>query len=152
MEKIKISRTITEDIEALADLLFILFTQEADFKPDRENQINGLKILINDPGKGFILGAKENETIIGMVSVLKVVSTAEGGEVGILEDMIVSPSYRGMGIGSSLLAAAIEMAKKEKLTRLTLLTDLSNHRAINFYKRAGFVKSVMTPLRLYLDK
>lgn len=152
MEKIKINRATVEDIESLSDLLFILFTQEADFKPNRENQLKGLKLLIDNSDKGFVLNAKENEKIIGMVSVLKVVSTAEGGEVGILEDMIISPSCRGLGIGSSLLAGAIEMAKKEKLTRLTLLTDLSNHRAINFYRRAGFAKSVMTPLRLYLDK
>ena len=149
MEKIKINRATAEDIESLTDLLFILFTQEADFKPNRGNQLKGLKLLIDNSDKGFVLNAKENEKIIGMVSVLKVVSTAEGGEVGILEDMIVSPSYRGHGTGSLLVAGAIEMAKKEKLTRLTLLTDLSNHRAINFYKRAGFVESVMTPLRLY---
>ncbi len=140
-----------EDIEALTDLLFMLFIQEADFKPDRQNQIKGLKIIISNPDKGFILSAKENGKIVGMVSVLRIVSTAEGGEVGILEDMVVSPSHRGQGIGSLLLAAAIEMAKAEQLTRLTLLTDLSNHRAIVFYKRSGFVQSAMTPLRLYLE-
>lgn len=152
MEKIKINTATVEDIEALADLLFILFIQEADFKPDRQNQIKGLEILIGNPDKGFVLSAKKNDKIVGMVSVLRVVSTAEGGEVGILEDMVVSPFYRGLGIGSLLLAAAIEMAKAEQLTRLTLLTDLSNHRAIDFYTRFGFAQSAMTPLRLYLDK
>lgn len=151
MEKIKINTAEMEDIEALGDLLLILFTQEADFQPDRENQIKGLRILIENPDKGFVLSAKENGKIIGMVSVLKVVSTAEGGEVGILEDMIVSPSCRGLGIGSLLLAAALDTAKTKKLTRLTLLTDLSNHRAINFYKKSGFIQSAMTPLRIYLD-
>ena len=151
MGKIKINLAGMEDIEALADLLFILFTQEADFKPDRQNQINGLQILIENPDKGFVLSAKENGKVVGMVSVLKVVSTAEGGEVGILEDMIVSPSCRGLGIGSSLLTAAIERAKTENLKRITLLTDLSNQRAIDFYKRSGFIQSAMTPLRLYLD-
>lgn len=150
MEKIKINIAEVPDIEALADLLFILFTQEADFKPNRQNQINGLGLLIADPDKGFLLSAKENGKIVGMVSVLKVVSTAEGGEVGILEDMVVSPSHRGLGIGSSLLAAAIERAKAGNLKRITLLTDLSNQGAIEFYRRAGFIQSAMTPMRLYL--
>lgn len=150
MEKIKINIAEVTDIEALADLLFILFTQEADFEPDRQNQIKGLQILIEDPNKGFVLSAKANGKIVGMVSVLRVVSTAEGAEVGILEDMVVSPSHRGLGIGSSLLAAAIERAKAGKLKRITLLTDLSNLRAIEFYQRAGFVQSAMTPMRLYL--
>ena len=151
MEKIEISIAEVADIEALADLLFILFTQEADFEPDRQNQINGLQILIEDPDKGFVLSAKENGKIVGMVNVLKVVSTAEGGEVGILEDMIVSPSHRGLGIGTSLLTAAIDRAKTENLKRITLLTDLSNQRAIDFYQRSGFIQSAMIPLRLYLD-
>lgn len=38
---------------------------------------------------------KENDAIIGMVSILWSISTALGGKVAFLEDMIVSPSYRG---------------------------------------------------------
>lgn len=152
MENIDICTATMEDIESLGDLLSILFTQESDFYPDRDKQIKGLSTIIGHPDRGFILSAKKGGKIVGMVSVLKIVSTAEGGEVGILEDMIISPSHRGQGIGSSLLAAAIEIAKAEQLTRLTLLTDLSNHRAIDFYTRFGFAQSAMTPLRLYLDK
>lgn len=150
MGNIEIDTAGVDDIEALADLLFILFTQERDFEPERAKQVKGLSILISHPDKGFVLRARKGGKIVGMVSVLKIVSTAEGGEVGILEDMIISPSCRGNGLGSLLLRAAIEMAKAENLKRLTLLTDLSNHSAIAFYKRAGFVQSSMTPLRLYL--
>lgn len=150
MENIDICTATMEDIESLADLLSILFTQESDFYPDRDKQIKGLSSIIGHPDRGFILSAKKGGKIVGMVSVLKIVSTAEGGEVGILEDMIISPSCRGSGIGSLLLRAAIERSKADALKRLTLLTELSNHKAIAFYKRAGFTHSSMTPLRLYL--
>jgi ribosomal protein S18 acetylase RimI-like enzyme len=147
MSSIQIHPAYDSDIESLADLLFLLFTQESDFKPDRDKQIKGLKLIINNPDKGFILVAKDGHTIAGMVSILKLISTAEGGEVGILEDMIVYPDYQGMGIGSQLIKQATAVSRKEKLTRLTLLTDKANIKAIDFYVKHEFNMSEMIPLR-----
>jgi ribosomal protein S18 acetylase RimI-like enzyme len=147
MTSIQIHPAVDSDIESLADLLFLLFTQESDFKPDRNKQIKGLQLIIHNPDKGFILVAKDGQTIVGMVSVLKLISTSEGGEVGILEDMIVHPNYQGMGIGSKLIAEAIITSRKEKLTRLTLLTDKTNIKAIAFYAKHEFNMSEMIPLR-----
>ena len=150
MTSIQIHPAADSDIESLADLLYLLFTQESDFKPDRNKQIKGLQLIINNPDKGFILVAKDGQTIVGMVSVLKLISTAEGGEVGMLEDMIVHPDYQGMGVGSELINEAIAISKKEKLTRLTLLTDRTNDKAIDFYLKHEFKLSEMIPLRRLL--
>jgi ribosomal protein S18 acetylase RimI-like enzyme len=147
MTSIQIHPASDSDVEALADLLFLLFTQESDFKPDRNKQIKGLQLIINNPDKGFILVAEDGQTIAGMVSILKLISTAEGGEVGLLEDMIVHPDYQGIGVGSELIKEAISIAKTEKLTRLTLLTDKTNIKAIDFYVKHEFNISEMIPLR-----
>lgn len=141
---------VIEDVPALADLLTLLFLQEADFSPDLFKQQAGLKNIINDPGIGNIFVLKDKDVVIGMVSLLYTVSTALGGRVAILEDLILGTDQRGKGNGALLLNAAIKFAKEIGCLRITLLTDPTNHRAIQFYQQNGFVKSAMKPMRLIL--
>jgi len=81
---------------------------------------------------------------------LYTMSTALGGRVAILEDMVVHPKHRNKGYGSLLLKAAITLAEQNNCLRITLLTDLKNNSAIKFYRQQGFVQSAMTPMRLML--
>jgi GNAT superfamily N-acetyltransferase len=140
-----------DDIPQLVELLTILFAQEADFTPDPEKQARGLKMILDEPGLGAIFVARADGAIVGMVSLLYAVSTAEGGRVCWLEDMVVRSDRRHAGIGSRLLHYAIDFARAHSFTRITLLTDRGSDRAIRFYSRHGFRPSAMTPLRLYLD-
>lgn len=139
------------DIPQLADLLTILFTQEADFTPDRAKQIRGLQLIVEAPDRGRIFVARRGAEVLGMVSLLCSVSTAQGTLVCWLEDMVVRPEHRGGGLGRRLLQYAIREAKALGFTRITLLTDRVNDAAIRFYRRHGFCESAMVPLRLYLD-
>ncbi len=146
MTEIKIA-TINQ-IPELIHLLNVLFTQEEDFIPDPNKQRLGLMQIILNPDKGHILVLIENGKIIGMVNLLYTISTAMGGKVAILEDMILDPEKRGLGQGTTLLQAAIDFAKQRSCLRITLLTDVTNKAAIRFYQKLGFVQSGMTPLRM----
>jgi len=77
-------------------------------------------------------------------------STALGGRVALLEDMVVRPDARGRGAGSLLLRAAVEFARAAGCLRITLLTDADNAAAQRFYARHGFGQSAMIPMRLPL--
>lgn len=100
------------DIEQLADLLAILFAQEADFTPDRDKQRRALQAILAAPQVGRIFVARgEESAVLGMVSLLASISTAEGGPVAWLEDMIVRPDARGQGLGSRLIEYAINQAR-----------------------------------------
>lgn len=138
------------DIPQLCELLGILFAQEAEFAPDAARQTAALKQIIEHRETGRILVLRQDENILGMVSLLFTVSTACGGRVALLEDMIMRLEYRNNGLGSKLLQAAIELAKHEGCLRLTLLTDRANDSAIRFYQRNGFSISAMMPLRLIM--
>jgi GNAT superfamily N-acetyltransferase len=146
----RIQPAILDDLPQLCELLAILFTQEADFQPDTAKQSAALKQIIEHPQTGRILVLREGKTIIGMVSLLFTVSTACGGRVALLEDMIMHPQSRNDGHGSKLLQAAIEFARREGCLRITLLTDRANDSAIRFYQRQGFILSEMLPMRLLL--
>jgi ribosomal protein S18 acetylase RimI-like enzyme len=144
----KISIATESNIESLCDLLDILFTQELDFAVERNKQRTALKTIIEHPETGEIFVLKEDTNIVGMISLLYTISTALGGKVATLEDMVINPKHRGKGAGTLLLTHAIAHAKYVACKRITLLTDKDNEEAINFYKKQGFVTSGMIPLRL----
>lgn len=135
------------DIPQLVGLLHALFTQEADFHPDPARQARGLAQIIEQPDHGRIFVLREHGEILGMVNVLFSISTALGGPVAWIEDMVVKPGHRGNGIGSALLRHAIDFARDTGLLRLTLLTDTVNSEAQRFYERHGFERSPMLPMR-----
>ena len=140
-----------EEIPQLARLLGELFRQEADFEPAYARQERGLRMIIESPEVGQILVLRESGKVMGMVNLLFTVSTAEGGWVAVLEDLIVDVAARGRGAGRELLEAAILCAHNRGCSRVTLLTDMANVTARRFYARRGFKESAMIPMRLYLE-
>ena len=139
------------ELDELVHLLNVLFTQDIEFEPDYAKQRAGLEQIINNPEIGEILVMKTDGKVIGMVSLLYSISTALGGKVAILEDMVMSNDFRGKGLGKELLNEAIAYAQERGCLRLTLLTDFDNETAIRFYKNAGFSLSKMIPLRLVFN-
>lgn len=148
---IRICSATPEDIPTLCQLLAILFCQEAEFQSHHAKQEAALKILLNNPDLGDIIVARSDIQTIGMVSLLYTVSTALGGRVAILEDMLVHPDFRNQAIGSHLLSHAVNVAREKGCRRITLLTDKDNLPAQQFYQRHGFKNSEMLPMRLLLE-
>jgi GNAT superfamily N-acetyltransferase len=91
-----------EHLPALVRLLAELFAQERGFSPDPEKQSRGLGLILDDPKLGQLFVARLNGEVIAMANLLITVSTAEGGFVALLEDMIVAKQHRGQGIGRQL--------------------------------------------------
>ena len=147
----KIEMATTSDIPTLCTLLDYLFSQEVEFKPDHETQSRGLEMILNNNNIGNIFVAKKNKTIFGMVILLYTVSTALGEQVVLLEDMVVSPNERELGIGSMLLDHAVKYATEKGCKRITLLTDKTNIRAQKFYKQHKFNRSSMIPFRMIIN-
>jgi ribosomal protein S18 acetylase RimI-like enzyme len=137
-----------DDLPQLCALLSFLFEQEMEFHPDPLKQESALKLLIGNPQRGRIFVIREDSLLLGMVSVQILVSTALGGDVLLLEDLVIRPDQRNRGYGSALLAAATDFARNSGYHRITLLTDTVNRNAQRFYRRHGFRASGMQPYRL----
>ncbi len=136
----------TEDIPAMAGLLGELFAIEADFEVDAARQIHGLTLL--HQGGACLLVAEEDGEVAGMVSLQTLISTAQGGLVGLLEDLVVREASRGRGLGAKLLQAAQAWARTLGLTRIQLLADTANAPALAFYARHGWQGTQLVCLRL----
>lgn len=135
------------DIPRLTHLLGLLFAQEADFTPEPARQRRALRLLLSRPEQGRVYCARRAGEAVGMVSVLFSLSTAEGGRVGWLEDLIVDPAHRRQGLGRGLLSHALVQARALGCSRLSLLTDADNDLARRLYTQAGFDTSTMVLLR-----
>lgn len=139
----KIRKATCKDIKELANLLAYLFDQEKEHKTDTKKQKTGLQSIIENKKIGKIFVATKQNKIVGMINLLYSVSTSLGARVGIIEDVIVLPEFRGKKIGSQLIKHAIKYAKRKNLKRITLFTDFDNQKAHKFYEKSGFTKSSM---------
>ena len=145
-----IRKATKEDIPQLCTLLDYLFSLEEEFTPNTELQVKGLEIILEDNSIAEIYTVVEDGKLAGMVSLLYTISTALGSRVAVLEDMIVDPSYRKLGIGTKLMQYALEDAKINGCKRVTLLTDKENLKAQKFYRDCGFDLSPMIPFKKML--
>src|SRR5437016_2281734 len=122
--KVIIEPATEADLDELSELVGELFAQESDFRPNKEKQLRGLRLIFEQPNRGrvFVL----------------------------LEDLVIHKQYQGHGYGSDLLKHAIEFARQKNFLRITLLTDRPENVAQEFFRRHGFHESSMIPMRLLL--
>ena len=142
-----IRKALLDDLRVMALMIGDLFAIESDFQIDYEKQFAGLKLLMEQEHSD-ILVAKYKNTAIGMVTMQRVISSAEGGYAGLVEDVIVKEEYRGMGIGSKLIEDIVTLAKTKGYVRLQLAADKANQPALDFYTKHGFRKTNMNNYHL----
>jgi GNAT superfamily N-acetyltransferase len=147
----RIEAATLDDLPALTELLMELFAQEPDFRPDYNTQMRGLRLILEQPNRGRIFVLRGAHQLIGMINLLFTISTAEGGFVILLEDLVIHRNFRRQGFGGQLLEYAINFARQKDFLRITLLTDrLNTEESVRFFERHNFQRSEMVPMRLWL--
>lgn len=142
---ILIDTALPDDLSDMARLLGQLFSIERDFVIDFDTQTAGLTLLLGDP-RSRLFVARYQGRVVGMITMQPLISSASGGAVGQVEDLVVDATYRNLGIGTKLLLRTIQEAKALGYRRIALGADMSNRKALEFYRSHGFVK---TNLNIY---
>jgi GNAT superfamily N-acetyltransferase len=138
----------SEDVRQLCALLADLFSLESDFEPDPRKQASGLELLISDSsGNSLVLVAESRGEVLGMCSVQTLISTAEGGSVGLVEDVVVRKDRRKNGIGTRLLSEVLKWCEAKGLSRVHLLADMDNGNALRFYLNRRWIATNLICLR-----
>ena len=104
---------------------------EADLKRDAYGEQPKFQCIV----------AEKEESIIGMALFYPRYSTWKGPTLH-LEDLIVTFTERGTGVGKALYTAFIDYAASQKVKRIEWVVLDWNTHAINFYKEGG--ASVLT--------
>lgn len=136
------------DIGALVNLLEELFAIEADFSFDADKHRQGLRLMMDGCSKHKCIKIAEiDKEIVGMCSAQTLISTAEGGVVAFVEDLVVQSQWREKGIGQMLLDAITSWSSVRQLKRLQLLADSENGPALAFYRKNGWKPTQLICLR-----
>ncbi len=84
--------------------------------------------------EGFYIQAIEKSEVVGLIHY-----TLKGGVMEI-SSLIISNKHRGEGIGTKLIKKLEEIAKKEHIHKMYLITG-DGWKAEDFYKKMGFEKT-----------
>ena len=89
-------------------------------------------------GEGFVLLARApGEAAVGFATVDFRWSLLRGAPVATLEDLLVDPESRGLGLADRLIEACAERARDAGAAALEWQTALDNQRAQAVYERVG---------------
>ena len=94
--------------------------------------------LVSVEGRGAVLVARNGERAIGVAALSYIWTLEHGGSAAWLDELYVLPSERGQGLGSALLAAALETARAAGCIALDLEVEASHARVRSLYLRSGF--------------
>lgn len=108
--------------------------------------------LRNDPATHLLIAADAENHVIGylQMTITRHLSY-RGASRALLEDLRVSPQYRGQGIGRHLVTTATDIARQAGCTLLQLFVHRSRDRAQRFYHHLGF-EAEHLGLRLTIDE
>jgi len=117
-----------------------LIQELADFEKEPHAVVITAADLIldafGDRSKFKCIVAEKGESIIGMALFYPRYSTWKGPTLH-LEDLIVTQSERGTGVGKALYTAFIDYAASQKVRRIEWVVLDWNTPAVNFYKKSG---------------
>ena len=138
------SSNISLELATEADLLSLrpLFLELMDAMDNTEGfnieqAFENIRILIKDTASHILL-AKDRDAVVGFVNFTTRKTIIHPGLSGLIDELVVSRSHRGRGIGKNLLLAAIEKCRKLGCCEVEVSTEKSNAHAREFYRRCGF--------------
>lgn len=144
MEQLLFRPATENDLNSLIDML-----ADDELGQQRENNARPLPdcyqraflAIDKDPNNHLIVVERAGE-IAGMLQLTYIpYLTHQGGWRGLIEGVRIARHYRGQGLGQKMFAWAIEHAKQRGCHMLQLTSDKQRPRAIDFYKKLGFIDS-----------
>src|SRR5947207_14000881 len=106
-ENVVIEPATEADLDELSQLLGELFAQESDFRPDKDKQLRGLRLIFEQPSRGRVFVLRLDGSIVGMINLLFTISTAQGGLVMLLDDRGVLKQFHDHATAARHLNRAI---------------------------------------------
>ena len=127
----------TVDLPNLADLLQAFYKVET-VPFSRPRSIRTMRNLIARPAAGRIVVIEADLQIIGYYCLTFGFSLESHGDICLLDEIYIVPSFQHRGIGSrTIRAIALEMTQSG-YKALQLTVNAFNTAAVSFYKKNGF--------------
>lgn len=131
------------DAPAVVELLLAQLA-EHDIDTPRPAVEHAVAGMLAEPRRGRIFVARDGERLVGVAYVSFIWALEHGGHSAWLEELYVRPEERSHGVGSALLAAAIDFARADGCAALDLEVEEAHVRAARLYERTGFERHTRT--------
>jgi GNAT superfamily N-acetyltransferase len=110
-------------------------------EPDLDHNRSFFLQFIAPSDAGELLGAWTDSELIGYACLYWTFSSVAAQRIVVLNDLFVTATSRGLGVGLALIEAARAVAHERGVARLTWRTALDNRRAQRLYERTGATRS-----------
>jgi RimJ/RimL family protein N-acetyltransferase len=125
----------------LAELLPLMrsYCDFYEVAPHDEDLLAMSRALIADPQReGLQLIARDTGgCAIGFATIFWSWSTSQASRIGVMNDLFTTPTARGQGTATALIAACLQRCRERGASSLSWQTAGENHRAQRVYDRAG---------------
>ena len=127
------------DYEDLTKMIVSLYCEDPEGEPINKCKINNtIREYQKNPQKINIYLLKEDDVNIGYAILVYVWSNEYGGNILTIDELYVVENHRGKGAATEFLSFVEHI---ENIVALQLETTPSNQRALEYYKRVGFLPS-----------
>ncbi len=123
--------------EALLDLLEQFYI-EARYPFDREKARTALEPFLADPALGRAWLFRDGGAPVGYFVLTLGWSLEYGGRDAFVDELFVSPSHRGRGLGRRALEVIDEACRELGVRALHLEVEKDNVAAVELYRQRGF--------------
>jgi len=134
--EISIRRATAADAAAIADLIGEMARA---FGGEREMDESYVPVFLAHPGTAILLAEAGGDTA-GLLAYVIKPNLYHGGSAGIVEELVVHPTYRRRGVGEALLRHALDLLEDAGCVEIALSTDLDNEAARALYRRVGLTE------------
>lgn len=94
---------------------------------------------LTDDRRQHLLVAEAGGLIVGTATVIVIANIGHGGKPwAAVENVVVAGEYRGRGVGTRLMAAAGDVARRLGCYKLVLSSNAARAEAHEFYRRLGW--------------
>ncbi len=130
-----------EDLQHFVDVYIQAYRGLEEYAYTRRRDVKDyFRWLMNRDSEGFMVAEIEGRPVGFVACDANWISIFERRKVGEIHELFVLPEYRGRGIGSKLLAAAMDYARSRGRDLAELWVGRTNYRARRFYEKRGFVE------------
>ena len=136
--EIKIEPATETDLPAVKALLLELLDAVTSTQGlDVEQSIENCRTLLKDPTH-YMLMARDKDSILGFINFTTRRTIMHTSPSGLIDELVVTGSSRGAGIGKQLIQAAIQKCRELGCCEVEVSTEMTNEKARAFYKSCGF--------------
>jgi ribosomal protein S18 acetylase RimI-like enzyme len=138
----RVRRAGRDDLGKLVEFTLREAEEAEGRRQDREKARRGILAALEDESVAvYWVAQTAADEVVANISVVKEWSNWNAGYYWWIQSLYIRPEHRGRGLLNKLLETVGESARQNQALELRLYVHEKNRRAIQAYRKAGFVEA-----------